>query len=154
MTRVRFPKPIRLPRESYENPENVFHLVIRTFPETLPFRGSTLNSAVWDRLLDQDGRRGIELLAACLMPDHLHLLAKPAGTNIIDWLGALKSVTTRIAWQSGWHGRLWQPSFWDRRIRDEREWESTLFYVRRNPVEAGLVADESDWPWLGIWLDR
>ncbi len=39
----------------------------------------------------------------------------------------------------GRSGALWQRSFYDRVIRDERQLIETLEYVHRNPVEAGLA---------------
>jgi hypothetical protein len=67
--------------------------------------------------------------------------------DLVTWIGALKSFTTRAAWRTGWRGALWQPSFWDRRLRDRQEVEDTVAYVLRNPLAAELVREEMDWPW-------
>lgn len=47
-------------------------------------------------------------------------------------------------------GPLWQPSAWDRAIRNESEFAATVGYIARNPVEAGLCRVEEDWPYLWV----
>lgn len=44
-------------------------------------------------------------------------------------------------------GRLWQPSFYDRVIRDGAQLETAIAYIEANPVEAGLAAKAEDYPW-------
>jgi len=142
---VRFPKPIRLAPEAYANPDNVFHLVLRTHPEVgdLPLR---VRETVWESVLEQrDGNR-IVLVAACLMRDHLHLVARPGPLSIIQFLDRWKSWSTRLAWSAGHQGPLWQPSAWDRALRNEQEFAAAVEYVLRNPVAAGLVELTEEWP--------
>jgi REP element-mobilizing transposase RayT len=64
-----------------------------------------------------------------------------------------KSYTTRISKDFRPQRSLWQPSFYDRRIRDEAEFEAAVAYVVRNPVSAGLVDEPELWAWVGSWLD-
>jgi REP element-mobilizing transposase RayT len=38
---------------------------------------------------------------------------------------------------------------WDRTIRNEEDFASTISYIIENPVQAGLVSDwEAPWTWL------
>ncbi len=60
----------------------------------------------------------------------------------------VQSYTTRVLRDAGYWRRVWQPRYFDRLIRDEREFASVLGYVGRNPVEAGVGGESSDWPWL------
>lgn len=140
---MQFPKPIRLPAEAYANPENTFHVVIRAHPKVgaIPF---AVRSTTWDSVLEQRSGARIALLAACLMPDHIDLLLRPAALDVIAFLDRWKSWSTRLAWSAGHEGILWQPSFWDRAIRDG-ELETALGYVLSNPVAAGLVEDPKEW---------
>jgi len=64
-----------------------------------------------------------------------------------------QSYTTRVSKDFLTQRALWQPSFYDRRIRDLGEFESAVNYVVRNPVSAGLVDEPEQWPWVGSWLD-
>lgn len=38
-------------------------------------------------------------------------------------------------------GRLWQPDYFDRAIRDDKHFDSCIRYVEWNPVKTGLVTD-------------
>jgi REP element-mobilizing transposase RayT len=96
----------------------------------------------------------IRLRAACLMPDHLHAVVSPCERDIVKWANGFKSYSTRLNWDGDGRPALWQPGFYDRRIRDEAEFRTAVEYVARNPVEAGLVADPAEWPWVGAWLEE
>jgi REP element-mobilizing transposase RayT len=144
-----FPRHPRLPADAYVNREATFHIVMRAFPETTPFTGP-LRDAIWAFLAQMDSRPDLVPIAACLMPDHLHLLAKPGVADLRDRIAAVKSYTTTLA-RPFTIRRLWQPSFYDHRIRDEQEFESVLHYVRYNPVQAELVSEPEEWPFTKIW---
>ncbi len=47
---------------------------------------------------------------------------------------------------AGISGRLWQPEWFDRWMRDEAEFEKCVRYIRNNPVKAGLVANVDEHP--------
>ena len=44
-------------------------------------------------------------------------------------------------------GVFWQKRYYDRNVRDEREFESKLRYIHRNPVKRGLCENPEDWKW-------
>ena len=44
-------------------------------------------------------------------------------------------------------GVFWQKRYYDRNVRDEREFMEKLRYLHRNPVKAGLCELPEDWPW-------
>lgn len=148
---VQIPKTIRLPHDAYGNTEAAFHLVIRAMPNTVPFQDHALGDAVWAIVEQQNSRTAVHLHAACLMPDHLHIVISPGSQSLITWANSFKSFTTRISWNFQPNSTLWQPSYYDRRLRDEAEFESALSYVVRNPGEAGLVTEEDAWAWSQTW---
>jgi REP element-mobilizing transposase RayT len=82
------------------------------------------------------------------MPNHVHLLLTPCE----EWpLGRLvqtiKSFTSkRIHETLGGSGRLWQPDYFDRVIRDERHLLKVSQYIEWNPVKAKFVTDPSGYP--------
>jgi len=85
-------------------------------------------------------------MAACLMPDHLHWLladASRAGDAVIRF----KSLSTRVSWQGGVRGRLWQRSYWDHVIRRQEDLREVAEYIVQNQVRAGLVPQASEYPW-------
>ncbi len=42
--------------------------------------------------------------------------------------------------------KVWQDGYWDRYMRDERHFFTTIAYIENNPVAAGLVKNAEDWP--------
>ena len=85
------------------------------------------------------------------MPDHLHLLLGPRDQDVLLFVNAWKSWTTRLAWKHGMRGALWQPGMWDRTIRSPEDFDEVVDYIVRNPVAAGLVEQIEDWPWAWAW---
>ena len=92
------------------------------------------------------------LICACLMPDHLHVIQSPAKENIIDLIGRWKSFTTTILRKEFHVQSLWQRSFYDRAVRKEEDLRTLAEYTINNPVRAGLVelAGDYQYSWH-IW---
>ncbi|MBK6320390.1 MAG: transposase [Dehalococcoidia bacterium] len=152
---MRFPKTIRLADKSqYADAERVFHLVFAAHPEVHAFTPQ-VRAALWESLMEQRTAGRVELFAACLMPDHLHLLVSPRNREILSFVRDWKSWTSRLARSAGHFGPIWQPGMWDRVCRDERDFDAVTEYIVRNPVAAGLVAADRDWPftWCVWWED-
>lgn len=148
---MRYPKNTKLPhREDYADPERVFHLTFRTHPEVISLT-QRVADAIWASVLEQRHSSRVELFAACLMPDHLHLLISPRDQDILTFQQRWKSWTSKLARDAGHFGPVWQPGMWDRVCRDQDDFETTATYIVRNPVEANLVEDERDWPWTWCW---
>ena len=45
---------------------------------------------------------------------------------------------------------FWQQRYYDRNVRDWREFEVKLRYLHRNPVKRGLVDKPEDWKWSSL----
>ena len=101
---------------------------------------------VLDCLLHGDGHR-YDVIAAVVMPDHIHCILHPRLAREGHWhdlaavLKPLKGVSARlINQQLGGKGSVWQAESFDRIIRTPKEYEAKIWYMRHNPVTAGLVA--------------
>jgi putative transposase len=44
-------------------------------------------------------------------------------------------------------GAFWQKRYYDRNVRDAREFSIKLRYLHRNPMKRGLVSDPAEWKW-------
>jgi hypothetical protein len=44
--------------------------------------------------------------------------------------------------------KIWQDSFYDHVIMDERDLWNHVEYIRRNPAKAGLIRELEIYPWL------
>ncbi len=89
------------------------------------------------------------LLAWCVMPTHVHVLAAQIeGWPLASIVHAWKSFTANRANDIlGRKGRFWAPEYFDRMMRDEANVEATRAYIETNPVAAGLCLDPEHWPW-------
>ena len=82
-----------------------------------------------------------------LMPDHLHALIS------FSWqtdLGMNRVIANWKRYVATKFGISWQRDYFDHRIRSEQDHQSTWFYIRENPVRAGLVETYDLWP--HVWL--
>lgn len=99
--------------------------------------------------LFHDHRRRYELLAWVVMPNHVHVVLEPLpGQRLGRIVQAIKGVTSkRIGALRGLEGRLWQPDYFDRVVRDIGHLERLRRYLEWNPVKAGLCDDPKHWAW-------
>ena len=81
------------------------------------------------------------------MPDHFHALVCPRkhrDARITQFSAGLKRFVrhrTQAAWK-------WHDGVFDRLLRRDEFAESKWFYIRENPVRAGLIQRWEDWPYL------
>lgn len=93
-------------------------------------------------------KRKSDLMAVCVMPDHVPLLLAPAVENLIDLIGRWKSYTTHLVKVQEKIGRLWQRSFYDHGLRKEEDLVKVAEYIVSNPVRKGLVENVKDYPFV------
>ena len=102
-----------------------------------------------------------ELYAACVMPDHVHLLFEPqikdenpngdpVFHSLVDILQAIKSTTAhRINKAANVTGvPVWEAESYDRLIRGEADLQEKFGYICRNPWDAGIQFPNGSYPWL------
>lgn len=89
------------------------------------------------------------LVAAVVMPDHVHVLLQPNdGVDLIRITRGIKGTSARrINSSRGVSGSIWQEESWDRIIRDQDELDQKLNYMLHNPSRRGLIED----PWQYEW---
>jgi putative transposase len=92
----------------------------------------------------------IETIAYCYMPDHVHLLIEGC-TETADARAFVHQAKQRAAYAftQRWAAKLWQPSYYDRVLRDDEETLAVARYILENPVRAGLVDSPTKYPFLG-----
>jgi putative transposase len=99
-----------------------------------------------DLLAEQALKAGVAVWAYCLMPNHVHLILKPARAGD---LGRAVGETHRrytnfINARGRWTGHLFQSRFASV-VLDDTRLISAVRYVSMNPVRARLVARPEDW---------
>lgn len=92
-----------------------------------------------------------KVLAAVLMPDHLHVVVAPEDRDakVGNFSGALKR-WIREELGASWK---WQPGCFDRLMRSDESLHEKWRYLQENPVRAGLVSNSGNWPYQ-IGLDE
>ncbi len=109
-------------------------------------RGDSL--AYLSLLQEWVGRYAIEIVAYCLMPNHVHLVVVPSTADGLH--RALKVVHGRFALRiNSMHGRtghLWQDRYYSSAL-DSTHFLNAVRYVELNPVRAGMVDRSEDYEW-------
>jgi REP element-mobilizing transposase RayT len=106
--------------------------------------------------------RKIDLHAAVVMPDHVHLLlqSRPvegkdmhlqgdATFDLTEILHSIKSFSAHeITKRNRCKGAVWQHESYDRIVRDNEEFEEKRTYIANNAVIKGLAKRPEAYPWL------
>ena len=102
-----------------------------------------------------------EIDAAVILPDHLHCIwtLPPDDAHFsMRWTKIKGRFTSLFLAAGGSEGRrnasrakrseraVWQRRYWDRVIRDDREYGAYMDYIHYNPVKHGLVRCPHEWP--------
>ncbi|PYX10066.1 MAG: transposase [Acidobacteria bacterium] len=101
----------------------------------------------------EDMRRRFELCVYgyVVMPEHVHLLlSEPTGAKLAEAIHYLKlSFAKRLRSRRSPEesGSFWQKRYYDRNVRNYREFTVKLRYLHRNPVKRGLVVNPEEWKW-------
>jgi putative transposase len=80
------------------------------------------------------------LHAFVVMPDHFHLLITPMETLERALQLIKEGFSYRARKELGFAGEIWQPSYYDRRVRDIEEYLGYREYIQMNPVKKRLVS--------------
>ncbi len=135
-----------------------------------------VNAAVYDLfpvcLEDMRRRFDMRIYGYVVMPEHVHLLlSEPEHGTLAEAIHYLKlSFTKRLHSPkfgapepalslskgspffranlgSEKSGSFWQKRYYDRNVRNAREFGVKLRYLHRNPVKRGLVKEPGGWKW-------
>ena len=113
---------------------------------------------VLDCILYWNERR-YDLYAACVMPDHVHILIEPRVKSqdsnatefysLTEILHTVKSFTAhKINELEEKSGPVWERESFDRLIRSESDLQEKFNYITRNPWDAGVADQIQDYPWV------
>ena len=90
----------------------------------------------------------VDILAYCLMTNHIHLVAVPRTEDGLQQ--TLKPLHMRYAQRinrtRGWKGHLWQGRFFSSALDEAYLW-AAIRYVERNPVRARMVRKAENYRW-------
>ena len=128
-------------------------------------RGPRIAKIAEDAMLHFHDKR-YELLAWCVMPNHVHALVHvwqtPLWKMTQSWKHFIQTQANRLlserrlpARRDGEMNRNepcrrpalhWQREYWDTFMRDEEQERKAVRYIESNPVKARLCRVDKDWP--------
>ena len=105
-----------------------------------------IGAALIDTIKHRNERQVWCVQVAVIMPDHVHL--------IVTFGGIDKPIQTIVSKWKEWTAKSldvrWQRDFFEHRLRRDESFREKADYVLANPVRAGLVEREEDWPFTFI----
>ena len=122
-----------------------YHFVTFSCYARQKYLGSASARDTFEKSLETMRRRYRFLVAGyVVMPEHVHLLvSEPEGSLLAKAIQALKlSVAVQRPERP-----FWQRRYYDFNVYSERKRMEKIGYMHHNPVQRGLVADSSQWPW-------
>jgi putative transposase len=134
-----------------------YHLINRGNGQACIFHERSDYAAFVSVVNETQSRIELAILAACLMPNHVHLVVRPFEDNdLARWTHRVFTTYVRRhhrKYQT--NGRLWQGRFKAFVIEQDHHLTTVIRYVERNALRAGLVARAEDWDWGSLaWRTR
>jgi REP-associated tyrosine transposase len=112
------------------------------------FLTDALKQTYLNLLREQARLHRLQILAYCLMTNHLHLVAIPLTPRAMA--GALRHTHGRFAqyWNTerGAVGHMWQNRYYSCAMQPSRVWP-VIRYVELNPLRAGIASRAEDYRW-------
>lgn len=132
-------------------------LVVPGYPHHVTQRGIRRQRTFFDDsdyeayltlLVGLKAKAGVQVLAYCLMPNHVHLVVVPTDKQSLARLFGVAHhrYAKRVNALHDWRGHLWQERFYSV-VMDESHTLAAMRYVELNPVRAGLSEKPDEWPW-------
>ena len=134
--------PYRLPPEFYRLVDQPFFISARA-TEAINLARPELAEAILGAMGRVGRRAQTRMHAYCLMPDHFHVVVSVAseGGDVARWLRYTKREVAKMTGQSG----MWQRSWWDHYLRDDRDLKVRTDYLLNNPVRKVLCRSWVEW---------
>ena len=145
-----------MPRTARKVPGGmIFHVLNRRVGRSEMFQKDE-DFAAFERVLAYAlDDAGVDLLAYCLMPNHWHLLLRPAGDKDLGQFMQRLTITHTRRWKEHYrevgHGHLYQGRFKSFPVQDDPHFLTVARYVERNALRAGLVKRAENWRWSSLW---
>jgi putative transposase len=126
---------------------SVYFVTASAFQKQSLFQSDRFSLPFIETLLNYRLQRRYLLHEFVVMPTHFHLLITPMLT-LERALQLIKGgFSYRAKRELGYASEIWQPSYYDRRVRNVEEYIHCKYYIRQNPVKRGLVKTPEEYPY-------
>jgi len=149
-------RSLRLKDFDYESPGIIYHITIGTNRKENTFTKPSINEKVINTLKESVRLYGYNLIAYCLMPDHLHILVQASDNPrdlrvFVRGFKSYCSVANRsVATPVATNIKLWQRGFYEHILRKEDNVADVSAYILSNPVRKGLVQERGQYKWCEL----
>jgi putative transposase len=136
----------RLPRPQI--PNGLYHVVVVGVRKSPLYHDSPDWREMVRQLATVAERYGWRVLAYCLMTNHFHLVVKTVDPTIsrgMQWLNSRYAEYFNRRYRL--EGHALERRFWSKVVKTENQLPTTIRYVLRNPVRAGICAHPGEWRW-------
>jgi putative transposase len=136
-----------------------YFITVSTFEKRNILQSERMASLFIDVLFHYRKQQKYLLHEFVVMPDHFHLLTTPCESLERAMQSIKGGFSFRAKRELGFMHEIWQPSYYDRRVRDAEEYCGFRKYIRENPVKRGLAVRpeehrySSAWPEMGMKMD-
>jgi putative transposase len=146
-------RPLRIQGFPYLGAYRYF-VTFCTFERRKTLSDSTIATFVLTQFQRTARAMAFEILAYCLMPDHVHLLVEgiSAAADFRRFVKRLKQSSGQVYSHRAKH-RLCQEGYHDRVLRYDDNAKNIARYIIANPVRAGLARIPSEYLYVGsdVW---
>jgi putative transposase len=149
-----------MPRQARLTPGGYVYHVLNRGVGRMTLFDKDADYEAFEKVLGQALQRepGVSLLCYCLMPNHWHLVLRPAEDGELGRLMQWLTLTHSRRWQQHRHchgsGHVYQGRYKSFPVQQDVHFLSVCRYVERNPLRAGLVQRAEDWPWCSLAVRR
>src|ERR1700738_3005971 len=127
--------------------DSVYFITASTFQKQSLFQSERFSRLFIDTLFHYRLQNKYLLHEFVVMPNHFHLLITPTLT-LERALHLIKGgFSYRARKELGFLGDLWQPSYYDRRVRHVEDCVNFKYYIRQNPVKRRLAKTAEEYPY-------
>jgi len=144
-------RSLRLKDFNYASPGVAYHIAIGANEKQNIFTKPSINQMVTNTLKNSAKLYGYELIAYCLMPDHLHILVQAGedAKDLREFVRGFKSYCS-VATPVATNRKLWQRGFYEHILRKEENVADVAEYILNNPVRKGLVEERDQYKWCEL----
>jgi putative transposase len=138
-------------------PHACYHFLNRGNRQSTIFHDGRDYDAFLNLMREAQARVPMPVVAACLMPNHIHLVLRPAtGSDLQEWshwLFTKHASHYHLRYKT--NGHLWQGRYKAIPIQHDRHLLVVMRYVERNAFRARLIDNPEDWRWGSLrWREH
>jgi len=130
-----------------------YHVTSRANGQVQAFSGNLGQKIILYTILEAKEKYKFMLYNFCIMPNHIHILIRPANdtclSKIIQWI----KTNSAKSWNCSFNTRdhLWGERYFSRPIKDINDYLIVNNYIDQNPVKKGFVQNPQDWRFSGAF---